>query len=149
MATNGGHFSYQLSTKGYTDSVSLGITYFGNEEGLKTFKILIDGEILLQTNLAGKWKKSQLMQVEYPIPTRMLAGKEKITLTFSALPGHSTGSIYYIRLLNGKRVDPIHVYAFRATDWGVCDANRASSTAFTYDTSANTFTIKSSGNNNS
>jgi hypothetical protein len=50
--------------------------------------------------------------------------------------------------LSNARTITAKPYAFVAKEYGVCDAARAPLTAFTYDTIANTFTIKKSGLNN-
>jgi len=147
-ATNGGWFGYRLSTKGYTDSVSLMVRYYGYETGSRTFHIVIDGDTLIAVNIANKWKTSAFLNVEYPIPSDMLSGKNTIEVIFDALSGHTAGGIYYVRLLNGRRVEPILPYTFVATDWGICDASRAPASAFSYDAVNNTFTITKSGTNN-
>jgi len=86
--------------------------------------------------------------VEYQIPSRMLTGKDSVWVTFDARSGNVAGSVYYLRLLSGSSLITARPYAFSAKEWGVCDANRAPLTAFSYDTIANTFTIKKSGLNN-
>jgi hypothetical protein len=140
--------TYLLLTKGFTDSVSLMVRYYGKETGLRTFHIVIDGDTLTGVNLANKWKTEGLISVEYPLPTALLKGKDTISVVFDALPGHTAGGVFDLRLLNGRRVEPLVTYRFTASDWGVCDAGRAPASAFSYDHVNNTFSITRSGNNN-
>lgn len=147
-ATDGGWFGYRLLTKGYTDSVSLMVRYYGKETGLRSFNIIVDGVTLTKVNLANKWKTEGFINVEYPLPASWLSGKDTISVVFEALPGQIAGGVYGVRLLNGRRVDPLVTYRFTASDWGVCDAGRAPLSAFSYDNANNTFTITKSGNNN-
>lgn len=147
-ATNGGWFGYRLLTKGFTDSVSLMVRYYGKETGLRSFHIVIDGDTLTGVNLANKWKTEGLISVEYPLPSALLAGKDTISVVFDALPGHTAGGVFGLRLLNGRRVEPLVSYRFTASDWGVCDAGRAPASVFSYDYVNNTFSITKSGNNN-
>jgi len=147
-ATDGGWFGYRMLTKGFTDSVSLMVRYYGKETGLRTFQILIDGDTLTRVNLTNKWKTEGIISVEYPLPAAWLAGKDTISVVFDALPGHVAGGVFGLRLLNGRRVEPLVTYRFTAADWGVCDAGRAPASSFSYDNVNNTFTITRSGTNN-
>ena len=147
-ASNGGSFSYLMQTRGRTDSVTIMLRFYGNETGARSFDVLIDKDTLININLANKWKMGSFMNVEYPVPSRMLMGKDTIRLTIDARAGNIAGGVYYIRLLRGSTFLTTKPYVFSAKDWGVCDASRAPLTAFSYDTIANTFTIKKSGTNN-
>ncbi|WP_277120302.1 beta-L-arabinofuranosidase domain-containing protein [Bacteroides ndongoniae] len=97
-ARDGGYFQYNLATDGKTD-LSLMVRYWGNETSNRSFDILIDGELLVEENLVGKWNREELVNVEYPIPVNMLEGKSSITVTFRSKPGQIAGGVFYIRLL--------------------------------------------------
>lgn len=88
------------------------------------------------------------VNVEYQIPSRMLIGKDSVRITFDARSGNVAGGVYYLRLLSGTNLTMPKPYQFSAKEWGVCDVNRAPLAAFTYDSIANSFTIKKSGLNN-
>lgn len=75
------------------------VRYWGNETSNRSFDILIDGELLVEENLVGKWNREELVNVEYPIPVNMLEGKSSITVTFRSKPGQIAGGVFYIRLL--------------------------------------------------
>ncbi|MDR3262306.1 MAG: glycoside hydrolase family 127 protein, partial [Tannerella sp.] len=83
-ARNGGYFQYNLPTRGHEEGLSLMVRYWGNDGGNRTFDILIDNKPFITENIAGKWNKSEFVNVEYPIPAKMLKGKESITVRFQA-----------------------------------------------------------------
>jgi DUF1680 family protein len=147
-AVNGGSFSYRMKTAGVSDSVSLMVRFWGNETGNRTFDLLIDKDTITRINIANKWKLASFVNVEYPIPAKYLAGKDSIRVTFDASSGNVAGGVYYLRLLSSARLVTTKPYAFVAKEYSTCDVNRVAATAFTYDTLANTFTIKKSGLNN-
>lgn len=100
-ASNGGYFSYMLSTDNI-DSLALMVRYWGNENGKRKFDILVDDTLLASENVSGKWKRDEFVNVEYPIPADLLAGKSHVTVTFRSHPGHSAGGIYHVRLIKGE-----------------------------------------------
>ena len=97
-ARNGGYFQYNLLTNGEKD-LSLMVRYWGNETKDRSFNILIDGGLLAEENLVGKWKKAELVNVEYPIPADMLEGKQSVTVTFRSKPGNIAGGVFHVRIV--------------------------------------------------
>lgn len=97
-ARDGGYFQYNLMTGG-KKNLSLMVRYWGNEMADRIFDILIDGKLLVEENLASKWNKPELVNMEYAIPLNMLEGKQSITVTFRSKPGNIAGGVFYIRLL--------------------------------------------------
>lgn len=97
-ARDGGYFSYNLLTNG-ENNLSLMVRYWGNETANRSFDILLDGKLLAEENLVGKWKRSELVNVEYPIPADMLQGKQSVTVTFRSKPGNIAGGVFYVRML--------------------------------------------------
>ena len=97
-ARNGGYFQYNMMTGDESD-LSLMVRYWGDETRNRTFDILIDDELLVTENLVDKWKRKELVNVEYPIPATMINGKKSVTVTFRSTPGNITGGVFYIRLL--------------------------------------------------
>jgi DUF1680 family protein len=102
---DGGYFQYNMLTGGRED-LSLLVSYWGNEGGNRTFDILIDNQWLATENIAGKWNKSQLCDVEYPISAEMLKGKASITVTFRSKAGGYAGGVFYLRLLKPTETEP-------------------------------------------
>jgi uncharacterized protein len=96
-ARNGGYFSYQMTTNSETDLV-LVVRYLGGEQANRGFDILIDDEKLTEV-LASEGKNQKgFYDMEYAIPSSMLAGKERIRVKLQAHSSKTTGEIYYVRL---------------------------------------------------
>lgn len=105
-ARSGGFFSYNLLTEG-KEELFLMVRYWGNEGGNRTFDILIDGEVLVTENVTGKWNKNEFVDVEYPIPARMLTGKSSITVRFQPKANNVAGGVFGLRLLTKKKLTPL------------------------------------------
>jgi DUF1680 family protein len=103
-ARSGGFFSYNLMTQGIED-LYLMVRYWGNESGSRTFDILLDDQLLVTENVTGQWNKNEFVDVEYPIPASMVAGKESITVKFQPKTNHVAGGVFYVRLLSAKTLD--------------------------------------------
>jgi len=99
-ANVGGNFSYQLATKGQ-DNLSLMVRYWGNENknDKRSFDILVDGQVISNENVSGKWNKDDFVNIEYPIPPALLKNKSFITVTFKGEDGNKAGRIFDLRLL--------------------------------------------------
>ena len=93
-----GWFSYELRVDP-EQPLALGVRYWGNDQGNRTFDILIDGQKLTTENITGKWNRNDFVFVRYPIPAEMVRGKEFITVTFKPHPGHLAGGIFDLRIL--------------------------------------------------
>ena len=59
----------------------------------------IDEEKLITENINGKWNVQQFREVEYAIPASVLKGKKTIRVKFQALPEHTAGAVYDVRLV--------------------------------------------------
>jgi DUF1680 family protein len=101
-ASNGGYFSYQLSTLNKT-GLSLMARYWGAEWGNRKFEIYIDDEKLVVEDNTGRWNQSKFIDIVYAIPDTMTQGKKHISVRFQSLPQNTAGAVYYLRLL--KRSD--------------------------------------------
>ena len=98
-ARSGGYISYSMLTQKKSD-LSLMARYWGNETGSRSFDILIDGVKLTTENIVGKWNLNQFVNVEYPIPNSMTAGKDTIIVKFQAInTSNIAGGLFYVRLL--------------------------------------------------
>ncbi len=97
-ARSNGYFSYQLSTNNEA-ALKLLVRYWGAERGNRTFDIYIDDEKLVTENINGKWNVQLFREVEYAIPASMLNGKKTIRVKFQALPEHTAGAVYDVRLV--------------------------------------------------
>ena len=97
-ASDGGYFSYKMKP-GSATGLKLMIRYWGNESGNRDFDILIDNEVIASESLAGKWNKDTFEEVVYDIPSRLIDGKDNVTLSFRSRPGTTAGGVYFIRLV--------------------------------------------------
>lgn len=97
-AREGGYFSYELATGGQTN-LELMVRYWGNEGGNRTFDILIDGQVIATENISSKWKKSEFINVSYPVSSELVKGKTYVTVKFLAKPGNYAGRVFYLRML--------------------------------------------------
>lgn len=100
-ASNGGSFSYQMSTK-KEEELILQVRYWGSEWGNRNFEIYIDDQRLVTENNTDRWNKSAFFDIAYPIPAAMVKGKEFVRVKFQSLPGTSAGRVFYIRLLKPR-----------------------------------------------
>jgi hypothetical protein len=103
-ASNGGYFSYQLSTKN-EKGLSLMVRYWGAEWGNRKFEILIDNERLVIEDNTGRWNQSRFVDVIYGIPDSMIQGKKYITIKFQSLRENTAGAVYYVRLLRKSETE--------------------------------------------
>jgi hypothetical protein len=98
-ARTGGYISYSMLTKGKSD-LSVMARYWGNETGSRSFNVMVDGVTIATENVVGKWNKNEFMNVEYPIPNSLTAGKDTITVKFQAInTSNIAGGLFYVRLL--------------------------------------------------
>ena len=97
-AREGGYFQYNLLTEGNTD-LKLMVRYWGNESGNRAFEILVDGQLLTEENLTGKWNKAEFVNVEYALPESMLKDKQSVTVMFRPKAGNIAGGVFGVRLL--------------------------------------------------
>ena len=96
-ARNGGWFSYDMNTQN-VDTLILRATYWGAENGLRTFHIIVDGDTIAEENVSNKWNVSDFVDVDYEIPVNLTEGKSKINVKFDAMSGNTAGGIYHLRL---------------------------------------------------
>ena len=102
-ASNGGYFSYDMSTAGRSDLI-LRIRFWGNEIG-NTGKvaILIDNVEVAKVDNSGRWGRNEFMDEEFILPADLLKGKDTVNVRFQSDKGVSTGGIYSVSLLQPKR----------------------------------------------
>lgn len=94
----GGQLSYMLFPKG-ENNLKLMIRYWGNEQGKRSFKIYIDDTLVAIENIAGKWNRSEFVNVEYPLPEHLIKNKSQVVLKIVPEADNTAGGLYYIALL--------------------------------------------------
>jgi len=100
-ASDGGYFSYRMSTREH-NNLSLNVRYQSAGVPGKKFEIYIDEKLLKSVDHTQDTKKSGFYNEEYAIPTDMLKGKQQLRVKFLALAGKTTDPVYHIRLVMEK-----------------------------------------------
>jgi hypothetical protein len=91
-ATSKGWWSWDFKVLPDTPMALL-CTYWGSDVPPRTFDILVGG-VVIATQSVDRNKPGQQFQVEYPIPTELTKGKEKITVRFQAHEGNTAGGVF-------------------------------------------------------
>jgi len=97
-ARDGGYFSYVMRTNKETNLFLMVCYHVDGTESL-ALDVLIDGEKLVAGNLAGKWKKSGFINIEYQLPDSMITGKELVEVRFQTASGNAIGRVSDVRIL--------------------------------------------------
>lgn len=90
-AASGGFFSYDLAVNP-DETNYLYVKYFSGDAG-REFDVLVDGKLLKEEVLENV-NPDDFYEVYYEIPTEMVDGKEKVTVTFEANYNSYAGGIF-------------------------------------------------------
>jgi hypothetical protein len=99
-AQDGGYFLFQMKVLPGVAQV-LRCNYWGEEVGARTFDILVDGKVLATQSL-GHDKPGEFFDVDYPLPSELLAGKDRITVRFQPHPGNIAGGLFDCAVMKAK-----------------------------------------------
>lgn len=79
--------------------MSLGVTYWGDDSGDRTFDILVDGQ-KIATQTLNHDRPGHLFEVEYPIPASLTANAaNSITVRIQAHDGNTAGGVFGVTTL--------------------------------------------------
>ncbi len=92
-----GWFSFELPVDA-ASPMALMVTYNRNEWLRRTFDIEVDGERLDSVTIE-RHGPVRFFEAEYPIPARLVDGKERVTVRFEATGGNETAAVYGIRMI--------------------------------------------------
>lgn len=95
------YMSCELSTQG-SEQVQLLVEYWGAFPGSKTFDILIGPEKIVTENISNM-NDGKFETIRYTIPEKLLAGKNKITVTFQSHEGHRAGPVFGVRTIKKEQ----------------------------------------------
>jgi hypothetical protein len=99
-AVDGGWFSFKL--KILPDApMELVVTYWGSDDGGRTFDLLLDGEKIATESLRRE-KPEKFFDRSYVLPERLTRGKSQVEVKFQAHPGKIAGGIFGARMLKSK-----------------------------------------------
>ncbi len=90
-ATPNGQFSYEMAVDNTTTNY-LAVKYYSGDVG-RHFTILVDGTLLADVTLEDP-NPNGFYDVYYKIPAELINDKEKITVTFQAMPDSYAGGIF-------------------------------------------------------
>lgn len=100
-AADGGYFGYRLATGGEDDLVLM-VTYWGDEQGPRTFDIEVDGTVVATENITGKWRRTEFVDAVYHLPHDLVAGKDHVEVVFRGHASNYAGGVFGVRLLRGE-----------------------------------------------
>lgn len=92
-----GWFSYEVKVAP-DKPMTLVCTYWGNDGGDRIFDILVDGTVIATQKLE-KNRPDVFFDEPYVLPENLTRGKDKVTVTFRAQPGHMAGGLFGLVLL--------------------------------------------------
>lgn len=152
-AQKNGYIQYTLTNPdGITKNLAIMLRLTTADKGRKGY-VTIDGTKIADITVASSYKTQDakgFYNLEVPIPEALLLntdGTPKAEITFRLTASSTTliPGLYYVRLVSGY---DNHTYDFHASDWKTGDAGRVAQSNISYDSEANTITVKASGNNN-
>jgi hypothetical protein len=83
---------------------TLVVTLWGSDAGARTFDVLADGATLRTITLANN-APGRFYDVEVPLPSEVLAGKQKIVVRFQARPANFAGGVFGLRVVLSQAPD--------------------------------------------
>jgi DUF1680 family protein len=90
-------FSYDISIDA-TRPVALVVTYNSDTRRSRTFEILVEGHRVGEQTIPES-SESRFYDVQYPIPSGIVQGKQKATVRFQAVSGNETAPVFGIRII--------------------------------------------------
>lgn len=99
-AADGGSFGYRMSVAA-EGPLCLRVTYWGSDAGARTFDLLVDGTKLATQKLEAL-RPGEFIDIDYPLPRELVAGKTTMALRFQAHPGNMAGGIFDCRVLKAE-----------------------------------------------
>jgi len=92
-------FSYDLPVDG-SNTLAVVVTYNSDNRRARSFTILIEGQPVKEETLPQS-SVSKFIDVRYPVPAGVTAGKQAITVRFQATNGNEIAPVFAIRVIRG------------------------------------------------
>ncbi len=92
-----GWFDYELQVLP-DQPQELWVTYWGSDDGARTFDVLVDGQKLLTQRLQRNRPDTFYDEIT-PLPESMTRGKQRVTIRFQAHPGNWAGGVFGVRMM--------------------------------------------------
>jgi DUF1680 family protein len=96
-------FSFDLPVEP-AHPMKLLVSYYSDEWRKRTFDILIEGQKVGEQTIE-KGGPVRFFDVGYPVPTNLVAGKQKVTVRFQATNGNEIAAVFGLRMI---RADASH-----------------------------------------
>ncbi len=90
-------FSFDLPVE-TNRPLALVVTYYSDEWRKRTFDILVDGRRVGE-QVVEKNGSPRFFDAEYPVPSDVVQGKQKVTVRFQATQGNEIAAVFGIRLI--------------------------------------------------
>jgi uncharacterized protein len=78
--------------------LALVVTYHTDQPRARSFEILVGGERVAEQTLPGGGA-ARFLDVEYPLPTRLVEGRQKVTVRFQATQGREIAPVFGVRVI--------------------------------------------------
>jgi hypothetical protein len=99
-AEDGGWFAFNMKVTPDQPN-ELVCSYWGGENGNRTFDILVDGKVVATQTLSQD-KPGEFFDKVYAIREELTRGKRTVEIRFQAHPGNFAGGLYGARILKGR-----------------------------------------------
>jgi uncharacterized protein len=81
--------------------LTLLVTYHSDQPRARRFEVLVDGERVADQTLPGGGD-SRFLDVEYPLPSRLVEGKQKVTVRWQATEGRDIAPVFGVRVIRAN-----------------------------------------------
>ena len=98
-AYEGGWFSFEMAVDPQ-QPMTLVCTYLGDDAGMRTFDILVEGQ-KLATQTLDRPKPGEFVDIEYAVPPELTKDKQRVTVRLQAHPENMAGGLFGCRMLRG------------------------------------------------
>ncbi len=94
-------FSYDVPVEPEHPMVLILTYYSEDRRGTPaSFEVLVDGEVIASPDI-GRSDPPRFYDVEYPVPTNVVAGKRSVTIRFEADEGSQIATVFGLRMIRG------------------------------------------------
>jgi uncharacterized protein len=78
--------------------LALVVTYHADQPRPRSFEILVGGERVAEQTLPGSGA-ARFLDVEYPLPPRLVEGRQKVTVRFQATQSREIAPVFGVRVV--------------------------------------------------
>lgn len=97
QAERGGYFEFTMKVLS-DQPMEVVAEYWGGYTGSKTFDIVVEGQVIATENITDK-APGEFIDVHYPIPETLTAGKKSVGVEFQPHEGHRAGPVFSVRTI--------------------------------------------------